>query len=253
MFVYVIVNDLNWKIYIGKTTRPNLRQYLQQKVYEANHYISRRSHLYAAIRKYGREHFHIYPLISGLQTNDELSHWERVLIKALAARNPEVGYNICQGGEGFTGQHSPETRQKISAASREMWQRPETRKSIVSKMEGRPVSPKVIAMLQARRGTKASPQTIEKLRNSHIGLVRSEASRKKQSLSVTGAGNHFYGKTHSESAMAGRWRAVRCIDTDEVFPSLRHVVERFGGSQSNIVRSIKKGHKFLGKQFEYVQ
>lgn len=31
MFVYVIVNDVNLKIYVGKTTNKNLRQYLQQK------------------------------------------------------------------------------------------------------------------------------------------------------------------------------------------------------------------------------
>jgi group I intron endonuclease len=112
MFVYLIVNDVNWKIYVGKTKNSNLRQYLQQKYHEAEHYISRRSHLFASIRKYGREHFRIYPLFQG-QTNEEICDHEKLLIKALAAQNSEIGYNICRGGEGFTGPHSLAARQKM--------------------------------------------------------------------------------------------------------------------------------------------
>ena len=253
MFVYLIVNDANWKIYVGKHQGNNLKKYFQTKISDALRLRGGSSHLFAAIRKYGREHFHIYPLISDCKTNEELSRWEQILIKALAAQNPEIGYNICRGGEGFTGPHSSKTRQKIATAAREMWQRPAIRKSIISKMKGHPSYPRAVAACKARRGAKATLETIEKLRNSHIGLVRSVESRKKQSQSVTGARNHFYGKTHSEASMAGRWRSVRCIDTDEVFPSLRHAAEHLGGGQSNLVRSIKKGHKFQGKRFEYAQ
>lgn len=120
MFVYVIVNDVNLKIYIGKTTRPNLVQYLQQKCYEAGKRLGGNSHLYAAIRKYGREHFHIYPLFTGT-TNVEICTHEQLLIKAFAVQNPEVGYNICRGGEGRTDKgwhHTPETRAKQSASNK---------------------------------------------------------------------------------------------------------------------------------------
>ena len=128
MFVYVIVNDVDWKIYIGKTTRPNLRQYLQKKFWYAAHRPALHSHLYAAIRKYGKENFHIHPLISNLQTDEELGRWEQVLIKCLAAQNPAVGYNICREGEGFTGPQPPKRpSKKIAHASEEMWKRPETK------------------------------------------------------------------------------------------------------------------------------
>jgi group I intron endonuclease len=224
MFVYVIVNDVNQKIYVGKTVTSNLEQYLQKKFWYAKMRPEHRSHLYAAIRKYGREHFHIHPLISDCKTNEELSHWEQTLIKAFASQNPEIGYNICRGGEGFTGSHSPATRQKIADASREMWQRPGIKENFTAKMTGHAVSQKTVdAVRRMRLGAKATPETIEKLRNSHIGLASS------------------------------RRKSVRCLDTDEVFPSLAAVVKRFGDCTTNLSRAIKKGYSFQGKRFEYAQ
>ena len=35
MFVYVIVNDVNLKIYVGKTIRKDLRLYFQKKLWDA--------------------------------------------------------------------------------------------------------------------------------------------------------------------------------------------------------------------------
>src|SRR5260370_757702 len=110
MFVYLIINDVNWKIYIGKTTNPSLWEYLQQKFRRSVASPALRSKLFRAIRKYGPEHFHIYPMISNCQTNEMLCCWEQILIKTLAAQDYEVGYNICRGGEGFTGSHSQESR-----------------------------------------------------------------------------------------------------------------------------------------------
>jgi group I intron endonuclease len=121
MFVYVIVNDVNLKIYIGKVEREKLRSYLQQKFYNAKHDM-RTSHLYAAIRKYGREHFHIYPLFES-DSREEIIVREKLLIKALKAQHRDIGYNICAGGEGFTASHprkgiprTPEVVAKIKAA-----------------------------------------------------------------------------------------------------------------------------------------
>jgi GIY-YIG catalytic domain len=127
MFVYVIVNDVNLKIYIGKTTTSNLQKYLQDKISQSKYEVKRgraiRSHLFNAIRKYGREHFHIHPLFKG-QTNEEICDHEKLLIKALAAQNSEVGYNICRGGEGFTGPHTEEWKRKVSERMKAIGNRP---------------------------------------------------------------------------------------------------------------------------------
>jgi hypothetical protein len=103
MFVYMIVNDVNGRYYIGKTITTNLRKYLKDKIWEAFRRPSLRSHLFAAIRKYGPEHFSIHPLMSTLTTNEQICYWERELITLMRARDGNVGYNICRGGEGGSG------------------------------------------------------------------------------------------------------------------------------------------------------
>jgi hypothetical protein len=63
MFVYVIVNQVNQKYYVGKTTTPDLSRYLSRKFSEASR-SKGGSHLFAAMRKYGHEAFTIHPLVS---------------------------------------------------------------------------------------------------------------------------------------------------------------------------------------------
>ena len=114
MFVYVIVNSETLKLYVGQHKGKNLRQYLQEKLSEARHGFSGRSHVYSSMRRHSKEVWSIHPLISDLQTREECDHWERVLIKALKSQHPDVGYNICRGGEGFSGPHTAEACQKMS-------------------------------------------------------------------------------------------------------------------------------------------
>lgn len=98
MFVYLIVNDVNGKYYVGKTVNKSLRRYLKQKMSAAIRNPNAHSYLYHAIRKYGFERFHICPLLSTLRTNEELCHWEIELISLFRSRDPKIGYNILPGG-----------------------------------------------------------------------------------------------------------------------------------------------------------
>src|SRR5208282_1202241 len=54
----------------------------------------------------------------------ELDAYERDFIAFLRSQDPEYGYNICRGGEGFTGPHTKEAKEKISCASRKRDSRP---------------------------------------------------------------------------------------------------------------------------------
>jgi len=227
MFIYLIVNHVTGKYYVGQHKGNNLRKYLQTKFSQAWYELKRgrggSSHLFRSMRKHGRDVFTIHALLSDVQTRPELDAYEKDFIAFLKSQDPEYGYNICRGGEGFTGPHTSETRQKISQASYRMWKHPKIKELLISKMRGHLVSENVIKVLQARRGLKASTQTIEKLRNSHIGLASS------------------------------RRKPVRCVDTDEIFSSLTHVIERFGGCTTNLSRAIKCGQRFFGRRFEYAQ
>ena len=112
MFVYLIANHETGKYYVGQHKGNNLKQYLQKKFYEARHYLSRRSRLYASMRKHGREAFTIHALLF-VQTRAELDQKEKDFITFLKSQDPEYGYNICRGGEGFTGPHTKKNRKKI--------------------------------------------------------------------------------------------------------------------------------------------
>lgn len=50
--------------------------------------------------------------------NQEICEQEKILIKALCAQHPDIGYNICRGGEGFTGPHSEISKRKTSKSLR---------------------------------------------------------------------------------------------------------------------------------------
>jgi hypothetical protein len=151
MFLYLIVNHVNNKIYIGKTKTGDLQKYLKSKFWDAAHQRVGNSYLFNAIRKYGPEYFHIYPLVSTLTTNEDLCFWERVLIAQYDAQNPDVGYNICRGGEGHNGPHSEATCLKIAENSRRMWQRPGHKEAFSLKMMGHDTSPETVKKITAAR------------------------------------------------------------------------------------------------------
>src|ERR1700676_37907 len=114
MVIYVIVCSETLKLYVGQHNREDdLKDYFSKKFYDAHRKSGTRSHLFNAMRKYPRNSWSIHPLISGIETKKELDETEQLLIYALKAQHPEVGYNICDGGEGFTGPHSEETKEKI--------------------------------------------------------------------------------------------------------------------------------------------
>ncbi len=104
MFVYTILNQENGKIYIGKTVIKDLQKYLRDKLSSARTgRYSGRSYLFHAMKKYPPYVWTIHPLISSLKSNEDLCFWERVLIAEYDAQNPEIGYNLCAGGEGHKG------------------------------------------------------------------------------------------------------------------------------------------------------
>ena len=120
MFVYIIVNRVNGKFYIGKTKNKNLQQYWRcqkRDIFGVKPSQTSKPHLYNAVRRYGWENFSIQPLITGLLTEEELLLREKEAIEKTGAQ--VVGYNICAGGRGAIGwKPSEKTKQRISASNR---------------------------------------------------------------------------------------------------------------------------------------
>lgn len=87
MEIYKITNTLNGKIYIGKDTTSDPKYY-------GSGLLIRRS-----IDKYGIDNF-TKEIIDITEDYNELSNKEIYWIKHFNSTNPEIGYNISEGGDG---------------------------------------------------------------------------------------------------------------------------------------------------------
>jgi hypothetical protein len=216
MFIYVIVNSATLKIYIGQHKGNSLKQYLQRKLSAAAHLEASGSYLFASMRKHPKDVWSIHPLVSDLQTREECNHWEKLLIKALNVQNPKVGYNICDGGEGFTGTFTDETRQKMSASHTGSKHSPESRAKMRKPKpagHGDKVSAAMIGNTRATGhknslGFRHTEEHKEKmsalmLGNKYgLGIKHSEEHKAKISAALAGENNPNFGKKMSEEQKA---------------------------------------------------
>lgn len=94
-YIYKITNDINNKIYVGKTNLPILERF-RQHCRDSKKISEEHRPLYAAMQKYGQEHFHI-ELIEECSTNKS-SEREQYWIGYY--KGYENGYNATKGGDG---------------------------------------------------------------------------------------------------------------------------------------------------------
>lgn len=93
-YIYCIKNDVNNKVYIGKTVYTIQHRFKEHIRDARNHKCN--SKLHRAILKYGDEHF--YPILLEECSNDDASEKEKYYIQLY--NSVQNGYNISYGGEG---------------------------------------------------------------------------------------------------------------------------------------------------------
>ena len=94
-YIYIITNDINEKVYIGKTNltiEKRFQEHYQDSIKRKNE----NRPLYSAIRKYGIEHFHIKEIETC--PTEKASEREQFWIKFY--NSYENGYNATKGGDG---------------------------------------------------------------------------------------------------------------------------------------------------------
>ena len=102
-FIYVTINWVNGKIYVGQHTTKDID----------DGYLGSGVVLWLALDKYGEECF--TREILEFCTSGTVNEKERLWIKELKSNDPDIGYNLTEGGEGTTGYiHKPETLELFS-------------------------------------------------------------------------------------------------------------------------------------------
>lgn len=94
--IYCISNDINDKLYIGKTTHATLEERLKEHFKDSQKELKEKRPLYSAIKKYGKEHFFI-SLVEECDI-EILSKREEYWINYY--NSYYNGYNATLGGEG---------------------------------------------------------------------------------------------------------------------------------------------------------
>src|ERR1700743_807675 len=111
--VYLLTNSINGKIYIGQTWE----QPVEKRMKGGSKYANS-PYIFAAIQKYGVENFK-YTILAECKTQEEADRLETENITKYDSRNPEIGYNLKEGGS--HGKHSEESKLKISINNDRFW------------------------------------------------------------------------------------------------------------------------------------
>lgn len=129
--IYIAINCINGKIYVGKTEQ-QLGKRKSRHFHNATVGKYDRSSFYLAINKYGKENF-LFCKIEKCCI-DTIDDKEKYWIKLLDTTNKKFGYNIHKGGTGgFVGLHSKEAKRKIGEASRKHWNNEEYREKMAKR------------------------------------------------------------------------------------------------------------------------
>ena len=233
--IYKIINVINNKFYVGSAVnfveRKRKHWWMLRKGTHAN------KHLQAAWIKYGEQAF-VFVVVEDLPDDIDLLAAENVWLKehvgkghcynlATNATAPTLGwYGEKNPMWGKTFSHTEEAKIKIAAAS---------------------------------TGRKHTPEDIEKIRRHLIGKPKSAEVRAKISATLSGEGNHWYGKKRPDhGAKVSRAVVATKSDGQQVqYASIQALREATGMKPPSVNRALKSGAPlkrgpYVGWSFKYL-
>jgi group I intron endonuclease len=225
--IYIIINTINNKTYIGKTIDIKNRRKQHLNNLRNNKYINNNqpTHLQSAwnkyVRLYGEEVF-IFGIIEECD-KDKLNDKEKYWINYYQSNNREYGYNKTEGGDGGNtwdkNSNKKLTSGKISLANKGKKRSEETKKNISNAVKGKKRSEETKKNISNGKKGKShispSIETIEKIRQSNLGKKRSEETKKNISNSKKGKNLSQEQKNKISSSMKGKNTFKRSEETKQ--------------------------------------
>jgi len=98
-YIYKITNDVNGKMYVGKTEQTDPYKRWKQHIQDSKRDEHKERPLYRAINKYGIEHFRFEVIEETNNTYEREQYWIDKLRTYAGLKNSN-GYNATLGGEG---------------------------------------------------------------------------------------------------------------------------------------------------------
>lgn len=265
--VYMHINKIDGKKYIGVTCQKLKRRWRKGEGYKSSDYF------YHAINKYGWDNFEHKVLYKGL-TKKEAEKIEVELIKKNDATNQNKGYNLNNGGS-LAGKHSKLTRKKISEASKKRpvnWKAIEKMKeinkgrdytgehckNISDSLTGRKLSKEHIeAIIKSHTGYRHTEEQKRKISDSLKGITFSEEHRKKLSRSLKGnkncEGRVLSEETKLKISKAHKGKKLSSKHIRKIAKEKSKITEQQGISIYKEYHNDKKYQKEIAEKYKLTQ
>lgn len=283
--VYCHTNKKNGKKYFGITSQKPEKRWANGRGYKDNEHFSN------SIKKYGWDGFEHEILFTNL-TIDQASCMEINLIRMHNTTNVDFGYNKSFGGECNRGGITEETRKKLSYASSHISEstREKHRQNLIKRNKTEEHRKAVSDSAKRRKKEitenfskywhlPRSEETKEKLKIAHqkrvvcietgqifdsitlaaktLGLTRNAVGNVLNGYSVSAKGYHFAfcdEKSPKVREAIKRCKSVICLETGEIFESVKMAAEKFGTCEANIKHCARGKYKQAkGFTFRYLE
>lgn len=237
--IYKITNEVNGKVYIGQSNDIKTRWN-----HEHGGKSTKNISLKKDIEKFGLENFKYEILIEEIDLNKR-NLLEKEFIKKYNSINPELGYNVSTGGNcNYT--HSEEWKKKQSLRLKKYykenpnWLTEERREKFKEAGKYKRTEEWKKQVSIRRKGCKHSEETKKK-----ISLIN------KKRIERGDENNPFFDKEKHKKiiklASEAKYKKVKCVETGEVFSSVKEAKEKYGkgihiSDCCNKIRKIAAGY-----------
>lgn len=231
-FLYIHENKINGKVYVGITSKDKPeKRWLNGKGYKGTYF-------YNAIQKYGWDGFEHKILFSNL-SQEQAFALEKRIIKDLKANNREYGYNIADGGN-YPGEISKEALKIIAEKRKIKVVRLNDGKiydSIIeAERDNNTYNPLIVKVCKGTRHTAGTMNNGDPIFWSYWQEkmdIKKELEERKELKNLS--------KYNSKS------RKVVCVNTGEIFLSLRDAENKYNLCLENIIKCCKEKYYYTGK------